>query len=263
MPTIVKERDLQGVRKRRFCYLCGQAFGRNEQTNGDHVPPKALFRVTDRSQRPLVLQTHPLCNESQSPSDEIISQLVSLIHTRTGARSQLRKHVRKYRPAPGERPRVVLQGIDLQPIVWRWIRAFHAALYDSYLPDNCQHATHLPFPEGREVGGKLEFLPIRPQEYNVADVLRTNIHAKTTDRIACFGGKCAYECCWVHADQGPSLCFFGLQLYDWESLAGKNTAPRRACTGIYMPPDGKPPSATPGTILEARFHNPAPLDPFR
>ncbi len=49
MPELITERDLQSVRHPNFCYQCGKAFEKGDDTTRDHVPPKAIFAKSDRT----------------------------------------------------------------------------------------------------------------------------------------------------------------------------------------------------------------------
>src|SRR5207244_2023671 len=67
---------LRAVQNLPFCYLCGKAFVAGDPKNRDHVPPECVFLESDRE--PLLLRTHPTCNQSYQLIDERIGQLIAL-----------------------------------------------------------------------------------------------------------------------------------------------------------------------------------------
>jgi hypothetical protein len=79
---LTTHKALQGIQKLSFCYLCSRELSSQEAINRDHVPPSSLFAFADRD-LPLILPTHAACNFSQSQDDQVIGQLVGLLHGRS------------------------------------------------------------------------------------------------------------------------------------------------------------------------------------
>jgi len=74
-------RTLQEASQLPFCYLCGHEFSSSDEKDRDHVPPSGLFAKADGA-FPLILPTHPRCNQGRSPEDQAIGQLVGVLHGR-------------------------------------------------------------------------------------------------------------------------------------------------------------------------------------
>ena len=79
MQKLTSQKDLRLVQRLNFCYLCGDGFDKDSERTKDHVPPEAMFAEADRN-FPLIVSAHGSCNWARSPEDEVIGQLVSLLH---------------------------------------------------------------------------------------------------------------------------------------------------------------------------------------
>lgn len=125
--------DFHRLKTLTFCYLCGQPFDDETAKDKDHVPPRACFSSKDRDQ-PVILPTHQTCNNACNLTDDQMGQLVSLLH---GKRPAPRNRQVGMSALPLENSRmgvVAVTNIDLPAAMWRWIRAFYAALYRHLLP---------------------------------------------------------------------------------------------------------------------------------
>lgn len=71
------QKVIYDVRALQFCYLCGEAL--TVARNVDHVPPSSIFLSADRD-FPLILPTHIKCNGDRSFEDQVIGQLIGLLH---------------------------------------------------------------------------------------------------------------------------------------------------------------------------------------
>jgi hypothetical protein len=257
MVFLISQKDRQAVQKLPFCYLCGKVFVSGEATNTDHVPPKSIFDERDRD--PLVLLTHVTCNTAQAQIDEKIGQLIALRYRKV--------------PPPERRrlqfalsPQVglgVLTNLNIDAAVWRWIAGFHAALYRNS-PVGIRGALVTPFPKGKNVGGRLAVEPVRPQHLAFVQTIKTNRIKGNLDQIRCNKGKLTYECVWCQADNnGPWMCIFALDIYDWKDLGRTSHHLARGCAGFYvLPTQTVPPDATRGTTTSIIIPNMDPLDPF-
>jgi hypothetical protein len=251
---------LRGVQNLAFCYLCAHPFESGEERNRDHVPPSTLFNSADRD-TPLILPTHPRCNHGRSAEDELIGQLVGVLHGRVMV-------------PQGRRPDIVrgsfpdgslglgATGVALKAIIWRWVCGFHAALYDQPVADSI-YMVFPPMPEGRVVGDRVDAVPVPEVIPHLVQELRRNRTTGTLDSIVCRNGQCRYDCVWSQDDRGPRICIWALDLYGWKELGDVTHFEPRGCIGVYRPKNGQIPStATLGTRLEFAVENAERLDPF-
>lgn len=257
-----KDKEFRKIKKLGFCYSCGLKFKTDEKTTKDHVPPKTIFLPDDRS-RPLILPTHFKCNNMSSNTDEIVGQLINALHGKYPKKRNVKVKVSLYEDVLNKSPVLGLEGVNLKGVVARFVKAFHAALYGEYLPDDTKNWFDLPTPIGIKKDGKIEFEQIRVQFPLLVETLKKNRKAGKIDSILCFNDKCLYECVWEQMDDGTWACFFGLNIYNWKNLGDANQ-PKRGCVGFYMPDKGLPDDATTGIVrtLEIPVCNFDPLDPF-
>lgn len=195
MPSLLTEHALKRAARLPFCYLCGHPFRENDQTNRDHVPPSAIFAQRDQAP-PLILRTHAACNQANSASDEQIGQLVAVMHGKYPDVDRLRLDL-SFHTVPGSAvPVGAVAGLPFGRIVFRWLRAFHAALYRDFLP-SCGGYIHSPFPEGNSAAA---FKPIPPIHYEYVRTIKKNRVAGNLDAITCRNHQCRYVCVWARAD---------------------------------------------------------------
>ena len=268
MPELSTQSNLRSVQKLTFCYLCGKNFADEAEKTRDHVPPKNIFATVDRA-RPLILPTHKCCNEAQSCYDEIVGQLIAAIHGLYPREERMRLDFQVAEHASTGKQSAWLFGTNLHKVIGRWLRAFHAALYREYLPDNdgTENGTKFsfdpPFPIGHvDEHGEITVQAIRPHHALFVEKMKRNRMAGTLDRIVCFNGTCVYECLWDKADGGEPICIFALNVYDWSALANTEDFPRRGCVGVYLPAKGTPAGATVATMCAVPISNRETLNPF-
>jgi hypothetical protein len=259
MPELCTRASIASARNLPFCYSCGRPVTKRDN-HPDHVPPRAIFAEADRD-FPLKVAAHRACNNPQSSRDEVIGQLIAVIHGKYPDREHARlKPIVLETPEDGT-PVLIFRDTGLPDQVWRWVRAFHAALYREFLPPDTRLALHLPVPSGTGTEDRLTVHGIYPQQYLFAEIVKKNRVARSLDRIECYNGQCVYECVWVQMDRGRWACVFGLKIYNWIVLGDKRL-PSRGCVGLYEPKSGRPASGTKWTGLEFPVLNLAPLDPF-
>ncbi len=260
---IITEKELRAVSDLSFCYLCGEQFKGGECRTRDHVPARAIFLPEDRK-CPLILPTHDACNQSQSKTDEVVGQIVSALHSKYPKRENIKLNLTVHKEAGWSVPMLILEGLNLQGVLARWIRAFHAALYKEYLPNNTPNVFEPPVPSGRKEKGKVVFDKLKIHFPLFVEVIKKNRKAGKIDRVVCFNEKCVYECVWETMDNGTWACFFALNIYDWKKLGDATYFPKRGCVGWYSPKTGCPQNATKGIvrILEIPISNVDSLDPF-
>lgn len=262
MPVVLDtQKAMRDVQRIFFCYMCGRGFKAEDAPNPDHVPPTGLFAVVDRN-FPLILPTHRGCNAARSADDQVVGQLVGLMHGRRPNPTHNKLDVSAGHFQDGS-PAVVVGSLDLRFIIRRWVRGFHAALYREHLSEAAQFATCPPLPEAVPTVGAPKFLPVADVIPEFVKELKRNRATGTLDRIECRNGKCRYECVWSQADNGTWICIYGLDLYQWINLGDTSSFEPRGCVGSYIRPGGGVPlGATRTTRLEFRVVNRDRLDPF-
>jgi len=262
MPVILDtQNSMRAARLLRFCYLCGRNFNPAEKVNSDHVPPTGLFAIADRN-FPLILPTHQKCNAMRSADDQVVGQLVGVIHGRKPNPTHKKFRVSVGRFKDGS-PAIAVRGLDLDHIIWRWVRGFHAALYNEYLPEDTRFLICPPLPEAELSASGPQFLPVAEAIPKFVEELKRNRATCTLDRIVCRNGKCRYECIWDQAEDGTWICIYALDLYQWIDLGHTSSSEPRGCIGSYIRSGGNVPmGATCATRLEFPISNHARLDPF-
>jgi len=260
MPTLKTNRDFQPLQKLPFCYLCEQEFCETRERTRDHVVPRAIF-ATDHQICPLILPAHRDCNESQSVYDERIGQFLAVLHGKYPPLGRVRLDIRAFQDSESGSVRAACVGIDLRPIVFRWIRGFHAALYTEHLPVNCRWSVHPPIPYSKQDDPQHHSERLLDQQAKWVAHIKRNRTAGSIDSVECFDGHCVYHCCWDQCDRGEWICIFAMKILDWEVLADPSF-PRRCCAGFYQPPAGRPCNGTTSTRLQFDFLNTHPLDAF-
>lgn len=259
MPSITTHRELQTAQTLPFCYMCGQKFSAGEKRHRDHVPPKACFATRDRE--PLVLDSHYACNNKRSSTDKQIGQLIGLKHEKVPKRGD---RALKFRFFQGSTLGAVVN-VDILGEVWRWIRAFHAALYREPFPNGARGSLVTPFPSAPiRPDGCLVIDEIKPQHAVFVETIKLNRAKQNLDTIRCNKGKLVYECVWCPSDDGSTwLCIFAVDIYGWKDLGETGILPARGCAGFYTLLDGGTPlSATKGVTSSIIVPNFDRLDPF-
>lgn len=206
------QQEMRKVKKLPFCYLCGEQL--SDPRDDDHVPPTSIFLPDDRN-FPLILPTHKKCNVNRSAEDQLIGQLINILHKKTPDSRHKKLGVKAVRLPDGELLAAV-HGLNLRAIIRRWVRGFHAALYKEFLPENpgqFMTSTPLPAADPIEKGGKL--IPVQPVVPEFVREIKRNRATGTLDRIICRNGKCIYDC--VCGSNGPRpmvvhICAGSLQL---------------------------------------------------
>ncbi len=255
-------KTLQAVRRNlSLCYLCGESLSNGQQTNRDHVPPSGLFAVADR-EPPLILPTHYRCNRERSGEDQVIGQLVGVLHGRpvNDVHNKLRVTFTQFET---DKSVAMLSDIDLRHIIRRWIQDFHAALYGEFLPSDATFATYLPMPEGTHDGNKITFTRLPKSFSKFVEELKRNRVVQNLDRIISRNGRCRYECVWSQTDDGRWNCIYALDIYNWKTLGDIKNFPARGCVGLYRRSSGGTPTmAARATRLVFALSRGPSLDPF-
>ncbi len=261
MPELLTQADVRPARHLPFCYLCGKPIPSRHDNHPDHVPPEAIFEVADRN-FPLKVAAHLHCNRNLSDADEVIGQLIAVIHGKHPRPDRTKLRYEVFKIAESEVPFLAIPDTGLPGQVARWVRGFHAALYHEFMPVETRWDAQLPFPSGRVEQDGYTIDKVLPQHPLFVELIKKNRAAGRLDRVVCNNGKCHYECVWIQMDDGARACVFALRLYDWSALADSAHFERRGCVGWYQPAAGPPPSGTTWTTLDVPFSNRHPLDPF-
>jgi hypothetical protein len=226
--SLLTQKDFRPVQRLPFCYLCARLFGEGEKPTRDHVPNESVFAVEHKE--PLLLPTHLACNARHSAADEQMGQLIALL--------------RGYVPSNPAHQRLViepiaggflaLRSVNVHAAVWRWVRGFHAALYRQPLRTPFLGELTTPFPSA-EIKPEGAVLEIPTANYpQLAYIVEKNRAASNTDRIVSNAGVLKYECVWGRPTaDGPWLCAFTLDIYDWKDL-GEPRLHQRDCLGFYV-----------------------------
>ena len=260
MTELLTQASVRPAQNLPFCYLCGQPFSNRADNHPDHIPPEAIFAKADRN-FPLKVAAHRACNNPQSNQDEVIGQIIAVIHGIQPKPDNIRFKHNTFKLPNDNTPMLAFSDTNLVGQIWRWVRGFHAALYAEFLPENTKAEVHPPVPYGKKQTNGFTIDNIKDQQYLFVEIIKKNRIARHIDRIVCNNGQCIYECVWVQLDNGPWACVFALQIYNWTKLADKHFPPR-GCTGIYIPQSGRPANATKWITLEVPLSNLEPLNPF-
>src|SRR5271156_6580819 len=123
MVILETQKDFRKVRRLPFCYLCGNTLPEDDVTDGDHVPPKSAFNARDREPA-LKLKTHRKCNTGFSVADKRVGQFIAM--RRREEPPPIRDQALTFMSGGGL---TAITNLNIDAAVWRWVRAFHAALY--------------------------------------------------------------------------------------------------------------------------------------
>jgi hypothetical protein len=258
MVSLLNQKDLRAVRNLPFCYLCGREFFNHDDTDRDHVPPESAFAKQHRE--PLILKTHRACNHLHSTTDEKIGQLIALRHGKVPS-NPLNRRLKILKSGQIGWTAVANLGID--EAIWRWISGFHAALYGEPF-SKLEGSLVSPFPRLNLVNGRHIPVPLREQHQLFVETIKLNRMKNSLDRIHTNKGKMVYECVWGQSDnQGPWLCIFALNIYDWKDLGRTSFFLARGCAGCYYTQSGTVPATTTQVSISPILPpNADPLDPF-
>lgn len=263
MVSLTTQKQLRNVRDLHFCYLCGVSFNAGDETNYDHVPPEKIFVEKDRN-FPLKLKTHKdPCHSSMNLDDEIIAQLISLIHGKQPSVRDDRLKLDIYQKLGTSIVLAAFNQRNIDSLVWRWIKGFHLALYQSPLPIDSDCAVQTPWPSGVMKDGYLVEDPIKEQHYAFVECIKRNRTVGNLDCIQINNEKLRYECVWDQLSDNSWGCVFALNLYDWKDLGDVNNFQARGCAGMYRLSSGLAPSnACLASKLDLHIDNIDTTDPF-
>jgi hypothetical protein len=178
-----------------------------------------------------------LCNDRFKKDDERVGQFLSLLHGELAKAEKRRLRYRRFsNPALDRQGRQVeaVSNVDMYGVVYRWVRAFHAALYQQPIPQKVNYAIELPFDVVSPIGGAYIVDDGRPRQRALCEeTIARNRLTSTIDRLAGWNGKLQYECVWVRTPI-HAYCVFWLNFYGWRQLAKINGHSPRDCVGFYQ-----------------------------
>src|ERR1700733_5456681 len=178
MVALRVHKDFQQVRHLQFCYLCGRQFVEEDEVDRDHVPPKSAFNARDKEPA-LILDTHVACNSELSVEDKKVGQLISLRRRErpSSPRDQALQIVHYTNLGV-----MAIENLNVDGAIWRWVKAFHAALYGKPLI-GASYAMQTPFPRGETRDGRVSVEPILKQHLLAVGAIKRNRAAGSIDVI--------------------------------------------------------------------------------
>lgn len=253
MPQFSTSKHFQRAQQLAFCYLCCEQIETGQAQNRDHVPPRAVFLESDRNPA-LWLPTHQACNSKQSERDDKIGQLIGLLHKKAPSNPNHRLLLFNHELG-------AVDEINIEDIVFRWVRGLHAALYQQPLGGQVRGVITTPFvPVNKTDGTPLQ---LNEAHFTIVQAIKRNRAAGRLDAVYSSNGKFKYQCVWGKSGDGAWCCMFAIDLYDWKDLGHSRHGPARGCCGYYFPSNGQlPQGATIETPILVPFSNVDKLDPF-
>jgi len=260
--TLTTQRGAREVRNLPFCYICGNRFEVTDSTNYDHVSPESIFDIPDRN-FPLKLSVHEeKCHSPMNLDDEVLGQLVALIHGKQPSERNDKLKIDIYQRTDTGVPMASFTQRNIELLLRRWIKGFHAALYCEPLVADTKFAIQTPFPSCAAKNGHFVEDPIKEQHYKFVECIKRNRIVSNLDCIETNNGKLRYECVWDKLNDNSWACIFSINLYDWKDLGDINNFQPRGCAGMYSTPSGvAPKNASKATQLEFSIENSDPSDP--
>jgi len=257
MVSLSTPKHFRTVQDLPFCYVCGKDFAPGDSWDRDHVPAKKAFHVRHRDP-PLWLPTHETCNNDHSETDKKVAQLIGL---RWGkVTSDPRLEITWYGPG-----RAAITNLNIEAVVLRWVRAYHAALYrEPLVLGSFHHAVITPFPTAPRTSIVPTIRPILPEHEAFVQTVKEQRVLRNLDSIVSNKGKLVYECVWTRFDASDRwLCVFALDFYNWKDLGRIPGQPMRGCAGYYSLSGRVPPeAATRARGASILIPNLDTLDPF-
>jgi hypothetical protein len=263
MVSLTTQKEMREVRDLSFCYICGKYFEKGDSINHDHVPPESIFDKIDRN-FPLKLATHKeVCHDTMNLDDEIMGQLVALIHSKQPSEENDKLKIKTYRRKDTEGIMGSFNQRNIEYLLRRWVKGYHAALYHEPLDTNTKFAIQTPFPSGTMKNDHFLEDPIKEQHYKFVECIKKNRKVGNIDYIETNNKKLRYECVWDQLSNESWACIFAIDLYGWKELGDVNNFKARGCAGLYTTPSkAAPGNACIATKLEFTLENLDAADPF-
>jgi hypothetical protein len=263
MREIVNEHQAKRLGKLGFCYVCGELFTDINPSTHDHVPPRKIFRLQDRSW-PLILPAHKKCNAEYSMTDEQAKGLIALLHPESTKRPPINTKIVGIAKRDGKPSAILLRGLKLGIVIAKILKACHAALYGDFLPSETPNKILMPLPEFDLKTHDIVESTFLPQHEILSKLLKDNRKLKNVDRIHANNGKFRFEVVWATSDDGRvNFAAFGIDLYSWHKLGGAVLGRPQGCFGTYrIKGDTIPEGASIYAKIELPYTYGEPLNPF-
>ena len=229
----------------------------------DHVPPKAIFAPEDRPNS-MRMPTHERCNCGLSGRDKACVQLFGLLRGRPH-KEWTEAQYEAWVDENGDIAAFTVRGIDPAGMIWRWVRACHAALYATVLPEDTAHRVWEPMPSAAYPAAEPVELPkmefVGKDYHALRLILQRSLLGDSADRLEANGGKWRYACTWKADVSGGWFCVWALDLYSSHRLGDSRAA--RACLGVYQLDDkSRPTSGATEAALAVDASSLNSVDPF-
>lgn len=214
-----------------FCYLCGQPL--LGVVDRDHCPPKGLFAPGDRIDFPVILPTHRTCNHGWHGVDELTGILTDALHSRKKSQNEsVTKRLEAYSMPFNGKTAAAVANVPLDLVGKRVMRAIHALLYKSYLPEQTRNQIHVPLPSADMRTGERH----RPldQSYVFSGEVTKALLARSADTVTAYNGAFRYACVWNRLENGSALCMFAFDIYAFHVLAPPVVNFPKCFVGMYL-----------------------------
>lgn len=171
-----------------------------------------MFGEADRTDYPLTLLTHQICNYKWHIRDDQLSVLFDLFNGRRKLDNP--KHANKLDIIELDARDENLIGITnfpIRPLVQRISRFVHALLYHEWIPERTQNWPFIPLAEV-DVSGTRPLTDV-PQSVEFAKALCTAQKTGTASILQAYNGKFNYVATWSKMDNGMPICIYALDIY--------------------------------------------------
>lgn len=210
------------------------------------------------------MPTHHACNAGLSGSDKKCIQLFGMLRGRPH-KEWTDAIYEGWFDKDGNVEALTVRGIDPRGVIWRWVRACHAALYEQVLPVDTLHKLWEPMASAEYNLSEPRALPrMEPlgNDYHVLRLaLQRSMIADSADRLEANGGKWRYVCTWKADPDGGWFCVWAADLYSSHHMGDDRS--QRACLGIYRLEDGsKPVGAAVEATIAVDVTGFDPINPF-
>jgi hypothetical protein len=191
--------------------------------------------------------------------DEKIGQLIALKHGKIPRNPNHRMLRIVHRGNLG-----AVTNLNIDGAVWRWVRAYHSALYREPLPVSSKKGITTPFPRARLTDGPPVVEELLPQHALFVKTIKLNRAAENIDRVRSNRRHVTYDCVWCESENAQGwFCVFALDVYRWKELGNTGQHPPRGCVGFYQLPSGeKPQAAAVAMAPTLEYVDAHPFDPF-
>ena len=152
-----------------------------------------------------------------------------------------------------------IDGFDLEGLVARWIRGFHAALYRERLGNVLRGCIWPPLASSDSLKPDQAQFDVSQQRLDVCHGLYWQRKSQRVDQLLANQNTVEYICYWSRVLDG-FRCYWALRIDDWIEW-GDLGQPKRACVGFFDRLNAPSTASRLSSLHVPRFI-PQPLDPF-